>query len=209
VIVGLLFISATVTSIFAGSIVEEIIKTPTDLVNIAGNENLMITAAIITLIGAISVFSIPAIMFPILKKQNESLALSYFGFRTFEAVLFIVDMVGVLALVSLSQEYMKTGVLSESYLALSTLILAVRDWGFLLVPIVFGTGALLFYYLLFKANFVPRWLSGWGFIGAALVFIAGLMGLFGNFLIYLALPIAVQEMVLAAWLIIKGFNLSE
>jgi hypothetical protein len=142
-----------------------------------------------------------------LKRYNRSLALSYFGFRIFEAIVFMVDIIGVLLLITLSREFVSAEVLDATYVqALATLILAARDWGFLLVPVVFGMGALVFYYLLYSSKLVPRWLSGWGFVGAALVLASGLFGMFGNFMIYLALPIAVQEMVLAGWLIVKGFN---
>jgi hypothetical protein len=76
-------------------------------------------------------------------------------------------------------------------------------------PFIFGIGALLFYGLLVRARLVPRWLSLWGLAGAALVFAAGLSALlstFGALQYALAVPIGVQEMVLASWLILVGFN---
>jgi hypothetical protein len=69
-----------------------------------------------------------------------------------------------------------------------------------------NSGALLFYALLYQANLPPRWLSVWGLLGAALVFIFGALAMFGTSVIYLAIPIAVQEMVMALWLIVRGFN---
>ena len=80
---------------------------------------------------------------------------------------------------------------------------------FILDPLVFGVGALLFYGLLARARIVPLWLSAWGVVGAVLVIAAGLTGLFGSFPYTLAVPIAVQEMVLAGWLILKGFSRPE
>jgi hypothetical protein len=85
-------------------------------------------------------------------------------------------------------------------------LLAGRAWAFPLNPLIFGLGALLFYPLLYQANLIPRWLSAWGLIGTALVFVLGLVGMFGNFVVYLAIPIAVQELVMALWLIVRGFN---
>jgi hypothetical protein len=64
----------------------------------------------------------------------------------------------------------------------------------------------MFYYLLYQSKLIPRWLSGWGLIGAILVLAVGLLAMFGLDLGFLWAPLAVQEMVLAVWLIVKGFN---
>jgi hypothetical protein len=69
----------------------------------------------------------------------------------------------------------------------------------------------MLYYLLYKSKLIPGWLSVWGFIGAPLMFAAGFLPLFGidsdsTFYHFLCLPIALQEMVLAVWMIVKGFN---
>ena len=69
----------------------------------------------------------------------------------------MVDIIGVLLLITLSREFVSAEVLDATYVqALATLILAARDWGFLLVPVVFGMGALVFYYLLYSSKLVPR-----------------------------------------------------
>ncbi len=64
----------------------------------------------------------------------------------------------------------------------------------------------MFYYLFYQSELIPRWLSGWGFIGATLVLAVGVLGMFGLVLEILWAPLGVQEMVLAVWLIVKGFN---
>jgi len=80
-------------------------------------------------------------------------------------------------------------------------ITAVRD-------IVFSLGALTFYYLLYTAKLVPRWLSGWGIVGTIGYLAAGVIAVFSTELVVMLLPLALQEMVMAAWLIAKGFNTS-
>ena len=78
--------------------------------------------------------------------------------------------------------------------------------------IVFCLGALIFYYLLYQTKLIPRWLSGWGLIAIIPYLAAGLLVLFGFFgplstsEIVLEFPLALQEMVMAVWLIVKGFN---
>ena len=89
--------------------------------------------------------------------------------------------------------------------------LAVRNWGYgMVAPIVFSLYSLIFYYLLYKQKLIPRWLSGWGLIGATLFLASAFLPLLSyvspSNLVYLHLPGAVNQMVLAVWLIIKGFN---
>jgi hypothetical protein len=90
---------------------------------------------------------------------------------------------------------------------------AGRVWpGFVLAVLSFGTGALLYGWVLFRAGLVPRWLSGWGIVAALLAMAAAVLVMLGATVpmsalhVAINLPIAVQEMVLAAWLIAKGFN---
>jgi hypothetical protein len=95
---------------------------------------------------------------------------------------------------------------------LGTLLLAAYDWTFwLAVTLVLGLTALISNNILYQLRLVPRFISVWGFIGGTVVIAQGLLEIFGyNQVAILALPIAVQEMVLAIaiWLIIKGFNSS-
>jgi hypothetical protein len=94
-------------------------------------------------------------------------------------------------------------------------MLVVRDWTYLLGSLVFlGVGGLVLYTLLYRSRLVPVWLSAWGLIAAALILGRGLIESFGVELSgvvqgILAAPIAIQEMVLAVWLIVKGFDMSR
>jgi len=75
--------------------------------------------------------------------------------------------------------------------------------------LAFALSALILNFVLYQSKLIPRWLSGWGFVGAALVFANYLLQSFSiNPVEILFLPIAVQEMVFAVWLIVKGFNSS-
>ncbi|MGB7096991.1 MAG: DUF4386 family protein, partial [Anaerolineales bacterium] len=62
------------------------------------------------------------------------------------------------------------------------------------------------YYLFYQSKLIPRWLSGWGLIGAVLYLAVPMLGVLGFELEVLMFPLAVQEMVFAVWLIVKGFN---
>lgn len=207
IVVGVLFILATALSLISSSMLGSIIGAPNYLTNVAANGNQIIIGALLELAAAVSVMLIPAVMFPVLKQHSEGMALGYFGFRILEAVTLFVGAMSALLLLTLSQQYVNVGAPAVSSFQISgALLLAARNWAFPLNPLIFGPGALILYSVLYQANLIPRWLSVWGLIGAAMVFVFGLLGMFGNILIFMAIPIAVQEMVMAVWLIVKGFN---
>ena len=162
------------------------------------------------LIDAVAVAGIGIVIYPILKKYNETLALGYAGARIAEGVLFVVNVITILTLLTLSQEFIKAGTSDAFYYqTLGILLLAAGDWVFLLgFGLAFTLSALILNFILYKSKLVPRWLSGWGFVGALLLWAYYLLQFFSiNQVDILFLPIAVQEMVFAVWLIINGFNL--
>jgi hypothetical protein len=151
---------------------------------------------------------VPVMLFPIFKKYNEALALGAVVFRgALEAVTYIAIVICWLLLIILSVEFVKAGAPDASYFqTLGILLLEAADWFGYVLSIVFSIGALMIYYLFYKSKLIPRWLSIWGLIGAILYLAQPLLAMFGSELDILFAPLAVQEMVLAVWLIVKGFN---
>ena len=214
-IVGVLFIiasAAPISTIFflgflGGAVSGEPI--PDFLVTVSANEMQVIIGMFIELIWARAVIGIPVVLFPILKKHDEALALGFFSLRIIEGICTVVHSILLLSLLTLSQEFVKAGAPSASYyLTVGTLLLAARDWAFLIGSgLVWSLSALLLNYVLYRAELVPRWLSGWGLVGALLSFTVYLLQFFSiQTSDFLFAPIAVQEMVFAVWLIVKGFN---
>jgi len=211
IIVGVLFITATVAYSLGVIFLDPILGGSDYLTKVSENEKLVILGAFLVLIDAVAVAGIGIVIYPILKKHNETLALGYAGARIVESVLFIVNVIFILTLLTLSQEFVKAGAPDASYyLTLGTLLLAAGDWAFLFgFGLAFTLSALILNFLLYQSKLIPRWLSGWGFIGAVLIFAYYLLQFFSNNQVeILFYPIAVQEMVFAVWLIIKGFNSS-
>jgi hypothetical protein len=75
-----------------------------------------------------------------------------------------------------------------------------------LIAVPFVLGALMFYVVLYQYRLVPRWLSTWALVGASIYIVAPLGSMFGRSLGVFMAPLALQEMVMAVWLIAKGFN---
>lgn len=217
IIVGVLFITATVASILGSLIIlEPILSAPDYLNTISENNTQVIIGVLIDAINSAVVIVIAFMLFPILKKHNEALALGYVAFRIIESVILIIGHIIVLSLLSLSQDYVQTAARDISYFqTLGTLLLGVNEWTWLLGPmIVFSLTALILNYLFYQSKLIPRFISIWGFVGAILLLTAGLLGMFGlsplsTISIFLTLPIAFNEMLLAVWLIVKGFKSSE
>jgi hypothetical protein len=213
VIVGILFIIATGSYMLGTGNIDPLLNAPDYLLEISANENQMVIGNLLEFVNHIAVICIPFMMFPIFRKHNEALALGYSVFRVVEAVTLIAGNIILLSILALSQEFVTAGAPDASYfLTAGSLIMSVRDWSIILgVNIIFPLGALIFNLYLYQTKLVPRWLSGWGFIGAILLLVR-LIGLLPTFdfdqLVFLTLLIWVQEMVFALWLIVKGFNSS-
>jgi len=163
------------------------------------------------IISAFTSGGIAIAMYPVLKEQNAGLALGSVIFRTFEAAFYIVGVVSLLSLLTLSQQFGTAGVADRTSLqAIGNLLVSVHDHAALVAVFAFCVGAFMYYYLLFQSRFIPRWLSGFGIVAIILMSTACVLALFsGNRItsyIPLAAPIGVQEMILGVWLIVKGFN---
>jgi len=213
IIVGVLYIIGTVAGILCKVLTGFVQDNPDLLIKVSANENQIIIGALVLLVMGLALAMVPVMMFPILKKQSEALALGYVVFRgALETVTTIAMVIGFLFLTVLSQQYI-AGAPDGSYLqTLGTLLLKGNDTISNISQIVFPLGALIFYFLLYQSKLIPRWISGWGLIAAILWIAATFLAIFGlispwsTTQVVLALPIGLQEMVMAVWLIIKGFN---
>jgi hypothetical protein len=213
IVVGVLFIIATVANLMSTSLTRSLVGTPYYLRSLSASGNQVLVGALLALIAAIASPSIAIALYPVLKRYNEGLALGSVGFRLIEGVFYIVDIVGLLLLVTLSQEFVKAGISGDPYFqTLGTLLQAGREWAnFVFGVSAFSVGALLYYAVLYQSKLIPRWLAGWGLLGAACSLSVAVFILFGLApyslpMMALILPIALQEMVLAIWLILKGFT---
>ena len=212
-VVGVLFITATVANILSTSLTRSLVTAPDYLRSLSASGSQILVGALLALIAALASAGIAIPLYPVLRRYNEGLALGSVGFRLIEGVFYIVDIVGLLSLLALSQAFVKAGTPGDSYFqTVGTLIQAGREWvNFVLAVSAFSLGALLYYAVFYQSRLIPRWLAGWGVLGAACSLGAAICILFGLApyslpMIVLILPIAVQEMVLAIWLIVKGFR---
>jgi hypothetical protein len=206
VAVGILFILATALSLLDSVLTKGVGDAADHLADLAGRGDHLIAGALCVMGAGICCVLIAALLFPVLKRHNEGMALGYLGIRILEAVTLFVTAISVLLLVTVSRESVTAGTAGGSLRATAALLTGLHEWAFPMNPFVFGFGAVLFYTLLYSARLVPRWLSVWGLAGAGAVFVFAVLKMYGGGSMLAAVPIGVQEMVLAGWLIVRGFN---
>lgn len=216
VLVGALFIIGTVMGVLSVVFVSPVLGGPDYLARVAAQSTPMILGAFCMLAMGLALALIPLALFPILKRHHEPLAIGYVVFRSGLETVTTLGVVGSwLLLVALGKEYAGAGSPAGPELqALGAVISKAAEISANATAVVFPIGAMMLYGVLYQSKLIPRWLSVWGLIAVvlhlALTGLAGLANLSEPALIQAAAnaPILVQEMVMAAWLIVKGFNSS-
>ena len=213
IIAGILFIIGIIAGILS---VAPAIDTPNYLIEASLNANQVIFGAVFQFVMAVVYIGIAITLYPILRKYNESLALGFLSFRIIAAVFIIIGVISLLLLLALSQEFIKSVITAPSYFhTIGSLLRTGRDLvNHVAMILTVSVGGLMFNFLLYQAKLIPQWLSVLGFTGNILAILASLLVMFyiidiiSTVYLVLFLPIVLQEMILAIWLIVKGFNLS-
>lgn len=214
---GVFFIVAAISSIIGLKLYDPVL-TSTNFID-AANSNFVpiVFGAINELILAVSAIGTAIVLYPYLKKYSESIGLGYLSFRLLEVVFIAIGTVSVLAALSVSQHYANGAIADKTMAAAIGLTFkAIHKWVFIMGPnFMLAVNTFLYSYVFFKTGLVPKPLATLGLIASGLIMLAAWLEMFAvidqlsTWGVSLALPIAVYEMTLAVWLIVKGFRLSE
>ena len=217
VITGVFFIVATVAAIIGFKLYDPLLAHPDYLVQGARHSTQIIFAACFELLLVCAGAGTAIMLSPYLNKFNTSLGIGYVCFRMLEMIMILIGIISMLALLSLSQTYSntpqpETGIFQTSGEVLKT----IHDWTFILGPLfMLGINTFIYNYVFLHSRLVPRNLAFMGLLGAVLVFALSILIMFGITTqlsvwgVLMAMPVAVYEMILAVWLITKGFNLEH
>jgi hypothetical protein len=215
---GILFIIGTISGILSYIVTGPILNGSAFLEKISGNENLIILGSLLVLCMGLSLAMVPVVLYPILRKHSQTLAMGYVVFRGgLETVTYLIIVLSWLITIPLSHAYNTAGTQEAStLLATGKLLLETVNIGAALTAIVFPLGAIMLYVALYQTRLIPRWLSIWGLAAVIIHLITtGVGGLLplspalSTIRDILNAPILVQEMVMAIWFIVKGFNSSS
>lgn len=211
---GVLFLigfSGVLTVVFFGDTLDSAANA---LGTAAANENRVLFGVLFNVIMALACAGIAVALYPVLRRYSPGMALSAVAFRTLESVFSLMSPIAVVVLIALSHDYISTGAADTSFYAtLSGLLLSARDMmSGAITPLTWSIGAFFYHYIFFKTGIIPRWLALWGLIGVPFTVAAASLGLFqiatpqSTLDTILNLPLGLQEIPLALWLIIRGFN---
>ena len=211
-IAGWLFIVTFVASIPAFFICYKPLLDHTDYILGAGADTRIALGAFLEMIVIVANIGTAVVLFPILKRQNESLALGYVTARVVESVFIGVGILSLMAVVTLRQDVGAAG--GDSLVIAGRSLVAVHDWTFLLGPgWVVGLGnGLILGYLMYRSRLVPRRMTWLGLIGGPLIILSGTLVLFnviepgGSAQAIATIPEFFWELSLGLYLIIKGFK---
>lgn len=179
-IVGALILIATVTYMLGSGILGSILNAPDYLLHVYPNSTQVVMGVLLEFFDAAAVAAIGIMLFPILRKHNEAIALGYAGTRIIECLLLLVAGISSLSLITLSQGYVQAGTADASYFqAFGTSVVAQSGLAFQIAMIALALGSMPFCYLLYRSRLIPRSMSVLGFIGYAALFLGGLLELFG------------------------------
>ena len=211
ILAGSLYIIGTIAGVLS---IVPAIDASDYLLKAAANTNQVLLGALFQFIMTLAYMGFAITLYPILKKYKQNLALGFLSFRIMAAVLNMIAIISILMILSVSREFVKAGTEDTSYYqTLGDLLRSGRDFvNHVVMILTLSAGGLMFYLLLYQTKLIPRWLSLWGLAGTALTITASLLVMFYIIDIitpvYLALnfPLIILEIVLAIWLIARGFD---
>ena len=208
-VAGVLFLITFITAIPALYLFQPVLDDPAGYIAGAGSDNRIFLGAFLELLLIIANIGTAVVLYPILKRQNQILALGYVTARLVECTLIAIGLVSVLAVVTLRQD--AAGADAGS---LGVALAAIKDWTFLLGPgFVVGVGnGLLLGYLMYRSGLVPRGMAVLGLIGGPLICLSGIAVLFDVFEYagtgqgIATIPEFLWELSLGIYLTVKGFK---
>jgi hypothetical protein len=212
-IVGLLFLTQTIAFIAAEQLLTGVLKRPDYLTGIAGDANALTIGALLAFVSGVAVVGISILMFPLLKRTSEPLALGYVGERVIELVLQVLFYLAAPLLMIAIGAGLRDGSINASVSqTLGPVLKAVHDVGIVVVYLVTSVGGTIFAYLLYRSQLVPRPLAILGLIGYPALLVGCVLAMFGvtdvtkGAGLLAVVPGGLFELILPILLLVKGFS---
>lgn len=209
---GVLLIVATVADVLSRvAFLAPVLSSTDPLTAVSANGTRVALGALLLVVGAVAAAGIAIAIYPVLRRHGEAMALGSVGFRLVEGTFYLGIVVCLLVLVALGQ-VAASGSDPALLVVPTALVLATREALGQVGVLAFCVGASLYYAAFYQTRLIPRWLSAWGLVAIASLMVSVVLVIVGVVepmsppQVLLAAPILVQEMVLAGWLIAKGFR---
>ena len=210
-IFGVLFALTFITSIAALLLYDPVLN-DADYILGDGADTRVKLAALFEIFLAITNIGTAVVLWPIVRRQSETLALGYVASRVVESTIITVGLISLLSVVTLREDFAGTGADAGSLGIAGESLVAIHDWTFLLGPgFCVGVNGLLLGYLFYRSGLVPRWMAVFGLIGGPMIFASAIAVLFGAYEqdgahCLFSIPEIVFEASIAIYTIVKGFR---
>ena len=210
---GILYITGTVAGVLSFVVGAPVRDARDPLAYSVGHPGAVVTGALLVLVMGLSLAFVPVVLFPVLRRVDEVLAVGYLIMRgAVETVCYVVLAISWWLLVPLGEAMAAgQGTASPAGVRVGNLVIDA-DATNAVLAVVFCLGASMFYVMLYRSRIVPRWISTWGLVAVPFYVMADLLAMYGVFdtnapaQVLMFMPMAVQEMVLAVWMITRGFR---
>jgi Domain of unknown function (DUF4386) len=209
---GVLYLITIVASVPALLLYETVLRHPVSYIAGAGHDKQVLIGALLELVVILANIGTAVVIFPIVRRQNEELALGYVTARIIECTFILVGIVAMVGIITLHQQVAGAAEGTVAYT-----LAAIKDWTFLLGPgwmVGWGNGLILGY-LMYKSELVPRRMCWFGLIGGPLIILSGTAILLGgnnpssamhSLQGIVTIPEIIWELFLGLYCTFKGFR---
>jgi hypothetical protein len=209
---GILYVTGTVAGALSMVVSAPVRSAVDPFAAAAEHSGAVVTGALLVLVMGLSLAFVPVVLFPVLRRVNGVLAIGYLIMRgAVETVGYVVSAIGWLLLVPLGEAISAgPGTASPTGMRLGSILLGSDASA--AFTLVFCVGAVVFYSLLYRSRIVPRWIAAWGLVAIVFYVAADVLAMFAVIdaespgQVAMFMPLALQEMVLAVWMIARGFR---
>lgn len=211
-IAGVLLLCATAASLVDRALIAPILDGPDYLASVAASPERVVVGALFQVVAGLTSAAIATAFYPVVRRYAAGLAVGSVAFRVIEGTLYLIGALGTLLVVTLAQHVAAAGADVSGAATSGQLVLSLRDRAGEVGALCAYVGATLYYVAFLRHRLLPRWLSVWGLAGAGLGLVAGVLAFCGaiGFMsppqVALNVPIGLNEIVLAIWLLARGFN---
>lgn len=214
IVAGVFFLITEVTAIAGVLLYGSVLGTPDFIVSPTVDDTSVRAGAFLEVLLAIAVVGTAVTLYPIIKRQNEGMALGHVAGRLIEATIIAVGAISLLAVVTMRHDLAgTTGAEAATAVTVGQSLVAVHNWTFLFGPkLALGVNTVLLAYLMYRSRLVPRAIAVLGLVGGSLIFASGTAVLFGLYEdlsvpgVAAAAPVLAWELSVATWMIVKGFQ---
>jgi hypothetical protein len=207
-VVGVVYLAGFVVGIAGNGLIQSILGAPNHLSMVSAKNMTLAFGALLWLMAVVGDAAHGILMFPVLKRHSERVAVGYLGFRIIDAVFIAVMVLFMLLQIPLGSEYVKAAGSHASYLqALSNVAVQASQYAYDIAMSTLGIAGLMLCYSFYRTKLIPRFLAVWGLIGYAIIFCGMVSEIMGSGLgLVSSIPGGLWEAFIGVWLVAKGFN---